>query len=111
MGPAFPGKNFSRSVLLVTTEFGRKCMDEIQARLMKCFLAVFPDLTESEVARATSLSVEGWDSLASLTLLTVLEEEFAISIDPESLTEFVSFEGVKAILERSLVPGANQPET
>jgi len=86
-------------------------MDEIQARLVKCFSAVFPDLKESEVIRATSQSVEGWDSLASLTLLTVLEEEFVISIDPESLTEFVSFEGVLAILERNLIPGAKQPET
>jgi len=38
------------------------------------------------------LSVGGWDSLASVTLLAVLEEEFQIQIDPEDLEHLVSFE-------------------
>lgn len=67
-------------------------MNDTRARLEKCFAAVFPELTGPEVARASTLTVGGWDSLASVTLLTVLEEEFQVQIDPEDLEHLVSFE-------------------
>ena len=67
-------------------------MNETRVRLEKCFQAVFPELNGPELARASMLSVGGWDSLASVTLLAVLEEEFQIQIDPEDLEHLVSFE-------------------
>lgn len=65
--------------------------NDTRARLEKCFSAVFPELTGSELARASTLTVGAWDSLASVTLLTVIEEEFGIQIDPEDLEHLVSF--------------------
>jgi acyl carrier protein len=41
---------------------------------------------------ASPLSVGAWDSLASVTLLSVLEEEFEVQIDPEALDQLVSFD-------------------
>jgi acyl carrier protein len=62
------------------------------ARLGRCFAAVFPDLGPAEIPRASLTSVATWDSLASITLLSVLEEEFGVQIDPGEFAELVSFE-------------------
>jgi acyl carrier protein len=67
-------------------------MNDIRARLVKCFAAVFPDLHEREIPLASTASVGAWDSLASITLLGVLEEEFHVQIDPEELEHLVSFD-------------------
>ena len=75
-------------------------MDETQARLAKCFSIVFPNLSTDEVIRATPSIVENWDSVASVTLLMLIEEEFRINIDMEVLDEFVSFERILAYLQR-----------
>jgi len=66
-------------------------MPDTRARLVKCFSAVFPELSEREIALASPLSVGAWDSLASVTLLSVLEEEFEVQIDPDALDQLVSF--------------------
>jgi acyl carrier protein len=66
-------------------------MPDTRARLVKCFSAVFPELSEQEIALASPLSVGAWDSLASVTLLSVLEEEFEVQIDPDALDQLVSF--------------------
>ncbi len=67
-------------------------MTDLQTRLMKCFAALFPQLTPEEIARATVDSVEGWDSLATVTLLTLVEEEFGTTIEPENLEHLQSFD-------------------
>jgi acyl carrier protein len=65
-------------------------MDE-RSRLMKCFAAVFPDLPPAEIAAASPLTVPAWDSVAMVTLLAVVEEEFAITIDHEDIERLTSF--------------------
>jgi acyl carrier protein len=82
-------------------------MDDLQARLTNCFLGAFPDLQETDVPGATLDTVKGWDSLANITLLTVIEEEFGISVDASALTEFTSFQATFAYLERKLASKAN----
>lgn len=67
-------------------------MTELETRLTKCFIAVFPKLTPSGASIAASNRVEGWDSLATVTLLTVVEEEFGTTIEPEELEHLQSFE-------------------
>jgi len=37
-------------------------------------------------------SLASWDSLAGITLLSLIEEEFSISISPDDAAGFVSFE-------------------
>lgn len=74
-------------------------MNELNSRLVKCFSAVFPQLAETEILIATPSGVEGWDSLASITLVSVIEEEFAIQIDPEDIEHLVSYEMVLDYLQ------------
>jgi len=66
-------------------------MSDARERLIKCFGAVFPNLPASEVPRAKSGSVDGWDSLATATLLGVVEEEFGVDVgDFDALDSFES---------------------
>ena len=71
---------------------------DTRARLQSCFALVFPDLADDEIARASMASVGSWDSLASINLVTVIEEEFGIQIEPEQLDEMASFEMILHLL-------------
>jgi acyl carrier protein len=75
-------------------------MSDTHTRLVKCFGAVFPEVPEAELPQASTATVAAWDSLASITLLTVLEEEFGIAIDPEQLEHLQSFQSVLEYVER-----------
>jgi acyl carrier protein len=76
-------------------------MDEREMRLAGCFSAVFPGLTVREIAKADSMSVPAWDSVAGVALLAEVEEEFGISIDAEDLSRFNSFAGFLSYLQES----------
>jgi len=77
-------------------------MDELQSRLTKCFHAVFPQLAESEVVTATPASVKGWDSIATLNLITVIEEEFRVQIDFVDWMKALSYEQISSDLQMRL---------
>lgn len=74
-------------------------MDNPSARLTKCFLAVFPEMTPEEVPTAATTSVKNWDSLASVTLFSLIEEEFGIALSLDALDEFNSFGRILSHLE------------
>jgi acyl carrier protein len=67
-------------------------MDDIKQRLTNCFATVFPELSEKEIYRASQASISNWDSVASITLVNVIEEEFGIQIDFEAVADLVSFD-------------------
>ena len=74
-------------------------MDELMERLSNCFMIVFPELERSDVPNASSLSVSAWDSVAGVTLLAVVEEEFGIAIEVEDLSELTSYQGYLTYLQ------------
>jgi acyl carrier protein len=69
-------------------------------RLARCFALVFPDLSRDEIAGASVESVASWDSVAAVTLVSVVGEEFGVVIDPELLDQLVSFDQIREHLER-----------
>ena len=72
---------------------------DTRRRLAGCFTAVFRGLEEEGIAGAAVGSVEGWDSLATVTLITVVEEEFRIQVHADDIEEFGSFEQALRYLE------------
>jgi len=66
--------------------------DDLDARLIRCFTVIFPELDAKEALRATMESTSGWDSVATVTLVNVVEEEFGIQIDLDDIEHMVSFE-------------------
>lgn len=75
-------------------------MTDLQSHLVQCFQAVFPDLSEEEIKRASLASVADWDSVAGVSLISVLEEEFEIEIAPEDMEILVSFALIEDYLRR-----------
>jgi acyl carrier protein len=68
-------------------------MDESKERLAQCFRVVFPSLKEdAEIFAATRATVPEWDSVAAITLVNVLEEEFQMEMDFEVLADLTSFD-------------------
>lgn len=78
-------------------------MNDIPARLTRCFAAVFPDVSEHEITNASLDTVEGWDSIAAATLITTVEEEFGIEFDAEILGDLTSYQSILDYLRRATV--------
>ena len=73
-------------------------MADVRSRLIDAFAAVFPEIDPGEIPRASMDSVDDWDSLATVTLVSVIEEEFGVAIQPDDLIHFVSFESILGYL-------------
>ena len=75
-------------------------MDDTQIRLANCFLTLFPKMTAEEIETASPTTVTGWDSLSSLTLLTLVGEEFNLEMDFEDLMEGLSYRRILEYLQQ-----------
>ncbi|HLH39841.1 MAG TPA: acyl carrier protein [Bryobacteraceae bacterium] len=73
-------------------------MNDIRARLTTCFATVFPALEPAKIPSATQKTVAAWDSVAAITLLNVIEEEFNTQVDFEALADLDSFDAIAAYL-------------
>lgn len=69
-------------------------MDTIKSRLTRCFEIVFPSLSPEAIPSATQSTVEAWDSVAAITLVNVIEDEFGIQLDMDAIAELDSFERI-----------------
>lgn len=74
-------------------------MSDTRPRLRKCFADLFPQLAPAQIDQATTENVAEWDSVATVTLVTLIEEEFGVAIDFEDLETLTSFELIAAHLE------------
>jgi acyl carrier protein len=66
-------------------------MDELESRLGNCFATAFPELDRQEIPSVSMGSLASWDSLAGITLLSLIEEEFSFSISADDVVDLVSF--------------------
>jgi acyl carrier protein len=78
-------------------------MSNVEERLLGCFSAVFTNLSSDEILQCSNASVASWDSLATVTLVSVIEEEFGVTIAPEEYDYMVSFELVSQCLKTKTV--------
>jgi acyl carrier protein len=74
-------------------------MHERDDRLVRCFLSVF-ELSADQARVATTESVPTWDSLATMMLVAVIEEEFGVEVGLPDLREFGSFHSCQDYLSR-----------
>jgi acyl carrier protein len=77
-------------------------MPELDVRLSALFRAAFPSLHENNVRGATRDSVAKWDSVAAMTLLALVEEEFDLQFELEEAAEWTSYADVRDALEKRL---------
>lgn len=68
-------------------------------QLIQCFQAVFPNLSASEITGASTDTVADWDSVAQVTLISVVEESFGVMLAEERYGELTSFSAWREHLE------------
>jgi acyl carrier protein len=66
-------------------------MSDLENRLVGCFQSVFPEMTEADIRNASQEKLDQWDSVAAITLVNVVEEEFSTQIDYDLLPNLDSF--------------------
>ena len=74
-------------------------MNELDERLARCFLAVFPDLDGEQVAAASAQTTPEWDSLHALMLIAVIEEAFELAVPASAYRELQSYEAARRYLD------------
>ena len=75
---------------------------EIETRLCNCFQTVFPSLEESETRVASVASLPEWDSLATVTMISLVEEEFGIRVPEDEMELFVSYKAICDLIGKKL---------
>lgn len=73
-------------------------MNDLDARLTTCFVNAFPALDPAAASSATSDTMPDWDSMASITLMTLVQEEFGVDLDLERMEDFNSYEKLRSWL-------------
>jgi acyl carrier protein len=68
---------------------------------------VFPSLSEEAIPTASQARVATWDSIAAITLVNVIEDEFEFQMDLDLLPELNSFPSILAYIEGQLKASAN----
>ena len=71
----------------------------LKDRLLDCFAAVFPSADPGQLDQASTDTIADWDSLATVRLVAVVEEEFGVAFEPEDLEQLDSFERVYQLLQ------------
>ena len=80
-------------------------MTELEDRLVRCFASIFPTLADEEIQAADLEPLTGTDSLAGVTLVALIDQEFGVEIDLEGLLALGTFEAVYRYLrEQQLSP-------
>jgi acyl carrier protein len=67
-------------------------MDTVTTKLTRCFSLAFPSLPAESIPAASVQTVPEWDSIAQITLLTLIGEEFGLQVDFEEFEDALSFE-------------------
>jgi acyl carrier protein len=73
-------------------------MNETEDKLIKCFRAVFPGLSENEIRQASPHTVAVWDSVATLNILVLVQEEFGVEFGETDLECLTSFQEILGFL-------------
>ena len=69
-------------------------MPEVESRLIRCFSSVFPMLAADEIRSANLPSLIEMDSLAGVTLLAVIDEEFCVQMDLDGIMALGTFQAL-----------------
>jgi len=67
----------------------------VTERLLECFRIVFPGVPDEDLMTASATSMVKWDSIAQVTLISLIEEELGIQLPLERYAEFTSFSALQ----------------
>jgi acyl carrier protein len=73
---------------------------ELQDRLVRCFSSVFPTLSEAEIRASNVVPLFDLDSLAGVTLVTLIDQVFGVNVELPDLLELGSFGAILQFLQK-----------
>lgn len=76
-------------------------MSSIEQRVANCFSNVFPDLAAGDIPGARAGSVAAWDSVAHVTLLSAISEEFGVEFEIDDYEELTSYQAIVQYVSNS----------
>jgi acyl carrier protein len=76
--------------------------DEQIEKLTGCFKKVLPGLSRADILSADQGSLAAWDSVAQVTLITLIGEKFGIEPDFDDFEEATSFAAFRDVLSAKL---------
>jgi acyl carrier protein len=80
-------------------------MNDIKDKVAQCFSSVFPNLRAEEIPSASQSSIAAWDSVAQVTLLSAVSEEFGLDFELDDFEQLVSYSLIVDCLESKLGHG------
>jgi acyl carrier protein len=85
-------------------------MSEQDDRLARCFAAVFPTLSKEDIRECDVVPLFDLDSLAGVTLVTLIEREFGVDVELSDLLELGSFSAIGQFIRDRKASGISAPE-
>jgi acyl carrier protein len=76
-------------------------MADIRGSLRECFQTTFPGVPAASLEALAPERDEVWDSLATLTLVMLVEERFAVRIPTDKIPGLLSFDAMANYIERA----------
>lgn len=74
----------------------------MEEKLKRIMASVF-EVSENDISEDSSPdTLDNWDSLRQLNLVSALEEEFEVEFDDEEISEMISYKLVRLILNEKL---------
>lgn len=73
-------------------------VEAVDAAVEDCVRTVFPQLSDDELRAATRQGLEAWDSLATLSLITLIEETWDVMLTDDEVAQFSSVEQIKTVM-------------
>ena len=92
-------REFRCTLWTATPRRNRVPMNEIHEKVTRCFANVFPSLPSGEIPHASTTSLAAWDSLAHVTLLAAIAEEFGQDFSLDDYQALVSYSLIVDYLE------------
>ena len=80
-------------------------MNDVRARVARCFLNVFPDIKPEELPAASAASLKAWDSVAQVSLMSSIEEEFNLQLEIDAFEQLLSYDSIVGYLEAQSTHG------
>jgi len=74
-------------------------MRDMNDRLLRCVASIFPSLTPEEIRAADVEQLVDTDSLAGVTLLALIDQEFGVELSMMDLLNLQTFHAVQRYLQ------------
>lgn len=72
--------------------------EKVRRRLTRVFTAILPLVDVNNIENATMDNTENWDSLATLSLFTLAEDEFGIKLGLDLIVSTKSFADLEKLI-------------